>query len=98
MFTDLVSLRVHHARPVKARFAKHQDEVEVFCLPSFSPELNPDEMLNADLNQAVMTKALARTKGQLLILKAIPSHMRTLQKSPERVTSYFEHAPVKDAA
>ena len=47
IFTVLISLRVHHARPVKAWFAKHQDEVEVFYLPSFSPELNPDEMLNA---------------------------------------------------
>jgi len=90
-------LRVHHAKPAKTWFAKHQDEVEVFCLPSFSPELNPDEMLNADLNQAVTTKAPARTKVQLLILKAIPSHMRKLQKSPERVTSYFELAPAKDA-
>jgi hypothetical protein len=26
------------------------------------------------------------------------SHMRKLQKSPERVKSYFEHAPVKYAA
>ncbi|MDP1679608.1 MAG: IS630 family transposase, partial [Candidatus Nitrotoga sp.] len=62
----------------------------------YSPELNPDEMLNADLKQAVTTKAPAQTKGQLL--KATTSHMRKLQKSPARVKSYFEHAPVKYAA
>jgi transposase len=87
----LDNLRVHHAKLVKAWLAKHEDEIEVFYLPSYSPELNPDEMLNADLKQAVTTKAPARTKGQLL--KTTTSHMRKLQKSPERVKSYFEHAP-----
>ena len=96
VFLILDNLRVHHARLVKAWLAKHQDEIEVFYLPSYSPELNPDEMLNADLKQAVTTQAPARTKGQLL--KATTSHMRKLQKSPKRVKSYFEHAPVKYAA
>jgi transposase len=96
VFLILDNLRVHHAKLVKAWLAKYQDEIEVFYLPSYSPELNPDEMLNADLKQAVTTKAPARTKGQLL--KVTTSHMRKLQKSPERVKSYFEHAPVKYAA
>lgn len=96
VFLILDNLRVHHAKLVKAWLAKHQDEIEVFYLPSYSPELNPDEMLNADLKQAVTTRAPARTKGQLL--KATTGHMRKLQKSPERVKSYFEHAPVKYAA
>lgn len=96
VFLILDNLRVHHAKLVKAWLAKHQDEIEVFYLPSYSPELNPDEMLNADLKQAVTTKAPARTKGQLL--KATTSHMHKLQKSPARVKSYFEHAPVKYAA
>lgn len=54
------------------------------------------KMLNADLKQAVTSKAPARTKGQLL--KTTTSYMRKLQISPERVKSYFEHAPVKYAA
>ncbi|CAH1197149.1 hypothetical protein NTGBS_230001 [Candidatus Nitrotoga sp. BS] len=90
--------KAYEQRPseVKAWLAKHQDEIEVFYLPSDGPELNPDEMLNADLKQAVTTKAPAQTKGQLL--KMTTSHMRKLQKSPERVKSDFEHAPVKYAA
>lgn len=96
VFLILDNLRVHHARLVKAWLAKHQDEIEVFYLPSYSPELNPDEMLNADLKQAAAAKAPARTKGQLL--KVTTSHLRKLQKSPERVKRYFEHAPVKYAA
>jgi hypothetical protein len=47
-----------------AWLAEHVDEIEVFYLPSYSPELNPDEMANADLKQAVTKLAPARTKLQ----------------------------------
>ena len=35
-------------------------------LPSYSPELNPDEMANADIKQAATKQAPARTKLQLV--------------------------------
>ncbi len=35
----LDNLRVHHAKPVKAWLAEHADAIEVFYLPSYSPEL-----------------------------------------------------------
>lgn len=52
---DLIldNLRVHHSKPVKAWLAEHKHEIEVFYLPSYSPELNPNEITNADLKQAV---------------------------------------------
>ncbi len=96
VFLILDNLRVHHAKPVKAWLAEHQDRIEVFYLPAYSPELNPDEMLNADLKAAVTTKAPARAKGELK--KATVSHLRRLQKSPSRVMRYFQHEPVRYAA
>lgn len=33
----------------------HKDKIEVFYLPSYSSELNPDERLNADLKHAITT-------------------------------------------
>jgi transposase len=53
----LDNLRIHHAKPVKNWLAEHANKIEVFYLPSFSPELNPDELLNGDLKQRV-TKAI----------------------------------------
>ncbi|KAF1016509.1 MAG: hypothetical protein E5299_00536 [Burkholderia gladioli] len=44
VFLILDNLKVHHAQPVKAWLAQHLDKIEVFYLPSYSPELNPDEM------------------------------------------------------
>jgi hypothetical protein len=36
----------------------------VFYLPRFSPELNPDERLNADFKHAIGSKVPARNHGQ----------------------------------
>ena len=96
VFLILDNLGVHHCKPVKAWLAEHQADIEVFYLPSYSPELNPDEMANADIKQAVTKLAPARTKLQLL--KATARHLRSVQRQPQRIRKYFEHAPVRYAA
>lgn len=96
VFLVLDNLRVHHAKVVREWLATQLERIEVFYLPSYSPELNPDECLNADLKQAVTAKAPARSKGQLR--KATVAHLRKLSKSPQRVKNYFQHQPVRYAA
>lgn len=96
VFLILDNLRVHHAKVVREWLAKQEEHLEVFYLPSYSPELNPDECLNADLKQAVTAKAPSRSKGQLK--KVTVAHLRKLSKSPERIKSYFRHQPVRYAA
>lgn len=96
VFLILDNLRVHHAKPVKAWLAEHADAIEVFYLPSYSPELNPDEMANADIKQTVTKLAPARTKLQLV--RATARHLRSVQRQPERIRKYFEHGPVRYAA
>ena len=56
---------MHHSKPVKAWAAERKDKIELFYLPSYSPELNPEERLNADLKQAIYTKVPVRTKAKL---------------------------------
>ncbi|OOG51183.1 hypothetical protein B0E49_16295 [Polaromonas sp. C04] len=41
IYLILDNLRVHHSKPVKAWLAEHKTEIEVFYLPSYSPELTP---------------------------------------------------------
>ncbi|AOU98294.1 IS630 family transposase [Acidihalobacter yilgarnensis] len=96
VFLILDNLRVHHSKPVKAWVEAHKDKIELFYLPSYSPELNPEERLNADLKQALYSKVPVRTKARLKA--ATTEHMRTLEKSPERVKKYFQDARVKYAA
>src|SRR3954451_23518105 len=89
-------LRVHRAARVRDWLTAHRAKIEVFYLPAYSPELNPEEGLNADLKQVVTRKAPARSKQQLK--RATVSYMRRLSKLPARVRSYFRHKPVRYAA
>ena len=87
VFLILDNLRVHHSKLVKAWLADKQAKIEVFYLPSYSPQLNPDERLNADLKYAIGSKVPVRTKVKLEA--AATRHMQMLQANPERVKSYF---------
>ncbi|KAF1008769.1 MAG: hypothetical protein E5299_01911 [Burkholderia gladioli] len=60
MFLIFDKQKVHHAKSVKAWFAEHLDKFEVFYLPSYGLELNPDEMFNANLKANVTKQATAR--------------------------------------
>jgi transposase len=43
VFLILDNLRVHHGKNIKQWLEEHREQIEVFHLPSYSPELNPDE-------------------------------------------------------
>ena len=96
VFLILDRLPVHRSAQVRAWLAEREAEIEVFHLPPYSPELNPDEGLNADLKQAVTRKAPARDKPRLK--RAVVGHMRRLSKSPARIRSYFRHHTFRYAA
>jgi transposase len=96
VFLILDNLRVHHAKLVKAWLERHEDEIEVFYLPSYSPELNPDEYLNCDLKTGIRSSSPARNQKDL---KAkVLGHLRMLQKKPSRVARYFKHPAIQYAA
>ena len=96
IFMIVDNLKVHHSYIVKDWLEEHKDEIEIFFLPSYSPELNPDEYLNCDLKDGVHSGVPARTKKELKG-KAI-SHLRKLQKMPGRVKKYFKHSKIVYAA
>lgn len=96
VFLILDNLRVHHSKPVKAWLAENKEKIECFYLPSYSPELNPEERLNADIKQAMRKKVPVRSKEKLKA--AVTEHMESLEKQPERVASFFGDPKVKYAA
>ena len=61
MFLILDNLKVHHSNMVKDWLKEHEKQIEVFHLPAYSPELNPDEYLNCDLKVGVHPGVPART-------------------------------------
>ena len=96
VFLILDNLRVHHSKPVKAWLADRTDLIEAFYLPSYSPELNPDERLNADLKHAITTQVPARTRERLK--QKTTDHMTLIESSPKRVIACFGDPKVSYAA
>jgi transposase len=96
VFLILDRLKAHRARLTRDWLAEHRSDIEAHYLPPYSPELNPDEGVNADLKQAVPRKAPARSKQQLK--RAAVSHMRSLSKRPQRIRAIFQHQQFRYAA
>lgn len=96
VFLIVDNLRVHHAKKVKAWIAARAHQIELVYLPPYAPEHNPDEHLNNDLKQQLRQKPQPRTKDQLQA--NIRSLMRRIQKTPQRIKSYFSLPAVRYAA
>ena len=88
VFLVLDNLGVHHCKPVKQWLSDHAETIEVFSLPGYSPERNPDERLDGGLKQAIETRVPCRTKDKLR--NAATEHRSTLEKNPDRVKACFK--------
>lgn len=89
IFFIVDNLRVHHGKIVAAWLDKHKDKIEVFFLPPYAPESNPDEYLNHALKLNVHSGDLPRTAKD--ITHKIHSFMRRLQHKSSRVRAFFRH-------
>lgn len=87
---------VHRSTAVRQWLAEHEQQIELFYLPSYSPQLNPAEYLNCDVKQGVHSKSPTRNLTQLK--QRVISHLRKLQKLPARIQKYFEHPFIAYAA
>jgi transposase len=86
----------HKAKRVKSFVESVKDSFRLFFLPPYSPELNPDERVWNDLkNNAVGRQAITSPEQ---LHGAVLSHLRFIQKSPDRVRAYFNNATTQYAA
>lgn len=87
---------VHRSRLVKRWLAEHADVIRMFRLPPYSPDLNPDELLNQD----VKSNALGRQRpGDLPeLMGMVRTYLRSTQKRPDIVCSYFREDHVRYAS
>jgi transposase len=98
VFLIVDNLSVHHSLTVKEWLAEESNRkrIEIFHLPSYSPELNPDERLNSDLKGQIRSGPVAFTKTQ--VKQKIRSGMKIIQNNPARVRKYFEDPNIAYAA
>ena len=89
IFLILDNLRVHHGKIVAEWVSRHQDKIELFFLPLYAPESNPDEYLNHALKLSVHSGDLP--EDRLDIRHKTNSFMRTLQRNKDKVVAFFRH-------
>ena len=89
VFLILDNLKVHHGRLAASWLEHHKDKIEVFFLPPYAPEYNPDEYLNHALKSSVHLGHLPYIAED--ISHKVQLFMRKLQHRPPLVSSFFRH-------
>jgi len=86
----------HKAKKVTEFVESVRERLHLFYLPGYSPELNPDELVGNNVKNHVIGRQVIETKPQMK--KAVLSHMRSIQKSPGLICSFFQTQTTRYAA
>ncbi len=95
VFLILDNLRVHHSKAVAEWLEKHKNQIELFFLPPYAPEYNPDELLNSDIKRNAGATQSPRTQAELE--NNVQNRLFFLAAPPNHVASFF-HAPLTSYA
>lgn len=90
------NLRVHRAKRVIAWLRANAARIELFYLPPYAPEHNPDEFLNNDVKQTMARQNIPRDKASLK--SGLTSYRRGLQRRPAKLRAFFQAPTVRYAA
>lgn len=96
IFLIVDNLRVHKARQVTDWVAERSDRIELFFLPPYSPELNPDEYLNNTVKSRMRNQPPASNQTELRA--QLDRVMKSAQRQPSLIQSLFRHPSVAYAA
>jgi transposase len=86
---------VHKSKVVQKWIAENDGLIEIFLLPAYSPELNPDEYLNQDIKQHTRK---TRPQNQDDMMDELRSYLKKNQKNPQKIMNFFQAEKVKYAA
>jgi transposase len=87
---------VHRSAKVKGLVESMKGKLQLFLLPPYSPELNPDEAVWNDLkNNGIGRMSVS---GPDDMKQKVVSHLRFLQRNPVLIRTFFEAPTTKYAA
>ena len=96
VFLIVDSHPVHRAKKLHAWLNQHRHQIRLFFLPGYSPELNPDEMLNNDVKSNAVGRRRARNQSELM--GHVRGFLHRRQRKPHVVRQYFHEEHVRYAA
>ena len=75
----------------------HQDVwLRLHFLPGYSPELNPDELLNQDVKSNAVGRQRPTTAAEMI--SNVRGYLRSTQRRPDIVRNYFNEEHVRYAS
>jgi transposase len=86
----------HVSKVTKAFVKSVTDKLEVFYLPPYSPELNPDELVWNHLKNHTVGRSTVTDKADFK--RQVTRSMKSLQKNPEKIKSFFGKDTLRYAA
>lgn len=86
----------HKTKKINAWLAKNKKKIEVFFLPPYSPELNPQEYVNQDVKTNVIGKKRPINKAQMK--DNVNEFMQNRKNNKRQVQKYFHEKHVRYAA
>ena len=86
----------HRSKLVKKYVESTKGKLRLFALPPYSPELNPDELVWNDVKNNGVARSIVN--GPRDLHRVVVGRLRFLQKSPERVRSFFQAPETRYAA
>ena len=87
---------VHRSRKTRKWIDRHAAKIRLIFLPAYSPELNPDEMLNQDVKSNAVRKKRPPTLQHMI--DNVRSYLRRRQRQKAVVKRYFRAPSVRYAA
>ena len=96
VYEDRLSRNLSCNRPVQSWVEKNKELIELFFLPPYAPEYNPDEYLNNAVKQRTHRKRMSGNQKELS--DQLHSTMAGLQKEPETIRKLFQARDVRYAA
>jgi transposase len=78
----------HRSRKVRDFVRSHRDQIRVYFLPRYSPEMNPDEQVWNSIKSKQIGRKSIKTKSELK--KKVHAALCSLQHKTEKVKSFFK--------
>ena len=96
VFLILDNHRVHHSKKVKAYVEKHKDKLELFYLPPYCPDMNPQELVNQDVKANSNNFRTLKSVNDLTI--NLRYYLTKIQFDQFKIINYFSKKEVAYAA
>jgi transposase len=87
--------RAHKSKMIKNWLINNEKHIRLYYLPSYCPELNPDEFLNQDVKSHLGKQCL---QNKTEMIKTLNSHLKMRQKQPQVIQNFIKGCHLKYSA